>query len=146
MKQTYNRKRLLTKAIALALVAIFAIPTVVFANFQHGTLRGDGFALTDPVDNTYTGRALTNRLIAQLQFTDLPANPLDQDAIIRGAAIEVFRPNTRQFRPTAPVTREEAIAYALRAAGLSEQAREIGQDQADQLPPGSTLGAMCTSA
>jgi len=142
MKISHINRKILTRVLAFMLAVAVAIPTVAFAAFPSGTLRGDGFILTDPVANTYTGRPLADRLINQLQFTDLPENPNDQDAIIRGAAMEIFRPDTRQFRPDAPITREEAIAYALRAAGLSEQSREIGRIEAAQLPPGSTLGAV----
>ena len=125
----YNRK-ILKRVVALALAALVVLPTIAFAAFPQSTLRGDGFALTDPVANTYTGRTQASRLVSQLQFTDLPSDNAAQDAIIRGSAIEVFRPDTRQFRPDYAVTRGEAITYALRAAGLSERAREIGQDNA----------------
>lgn len=135
-----RNSKFLTKAVILMLITALILPTIAFANFPHGTLRGDGFIVTDPVDNTYTGRPQASRLINQIQFTDLPSDARTQDAIIRGAALEIFRPDTRQFRPNALVTNEEAIVYALRAAGLSEQARTTGQTELDRLPQGSPLG------
>ena len=136
----HSIRRIIARGTALVLAAAIMLPGAVFANFPHGTLRGDGFAQTDEVQNTYTGRPQASRLIDQIQFTDLPGDPAVQDAIIRGAALEVFRPATRQFRPNAAVTNEEAIAYALRAAGLSQQAMTRGQDEAAGLPEGSELG------
>ena len=99
----------------------------------------DGFILTDSPENTYTGRSQMERLIQQLQFTDLPENESARDAIIRGFALEIFRPDSNQFRPDAPIMWEEGVVYALRIAGLSQRARQLGQDIAGENPLGLPL-------
>jgi len=114
------------KAASLTLALIMLIPSVVIAD--------DELINTDPVANTYIGRSGVTELIPQLQFTDLPTNASQRNAIVRGGAFEVIRPEAGTFRPSAPVTREEAIVFALRAAGLSEQAMTAGQNMAGDLP------------
>ena len=99
----------------------------------------DSFILTDSPENTYTGRSQMERLIQQLQFTDLPENESARDAIIRGFALEIFRPVSNQFRPDAPVLWEDGVIYALRIAGLSGRARQLGQDIAGANPLGLPL-------
>jgi len=111
-----NKSRTFKRAVCFALVLIFAFPAMIVAR--------DATILTDPVQNTYIGRQNANRLIGQLQFGDLPINPAYRDAIIRSGALEIMRPGaeTGVFRPNALITHEEAIAYSLRAAGLSYRA------------------------
>ncbi|MCL2217935.1 MAG: S-layer homology domain-containing protein [Defluviitaleaceae bacterium] len=125
--------RMFTRAICLALVAIMLLPSVVFGV--------DELVHIDPVANTYTGRAQAPQLINQLLFMDLPDGETVREAIIRGGALEVIRPEAAQFRPTQAVTREEAIAFALRAAGQSSEARALGESMAEAGElPGLPLG------
>ena len=128
MKQFYKQ---IARVVAFVLVAALLLPTIVVGR--------DAFILTDDVDNTYNGRPQMASFIQQLQFTDLPANPAAQDLIIRAHALEIFRPTSPQFRPDASVTWEEGISYALRLAGLSQRARQLGQDNAGVNLPGTPL-------
>jgi hypothetical protein len=50
-----------------------------------------------------------------------------------------MRPGAAQFRPNALVTRQEAVIYALRAAGLSDLARSMATALADGLPADTPL-------
>jgi hypothetical protein len=128
------------RAICFALVLILTVSVTVFAEEGNGSNQTeDGLIQTDPVDNEFVGRPQANRLIQQLQFTDLPASAALQDAIIRSGALEVIRPDAPQFRPNAPVTNEEAIVFALRAAGLSTMAIVMATAQAEEFPEGTTL-------
>ena len=124
-------RKSIARALCFVLVTILLLPTAVVGR--------DGFILTDPVENTYTGRSQMERLIQQLQFTDLPENESARDAIIRGFALEIFRPVSNQFRPDAPIMWEDGVIYALRIAGLSERARQLGQDTAGENPLGLPL-------
>ena len=120
------KKKFLTQAVSLALATIMLLPASV-------AVAQDELIHIDPVSNTYTGRPQAAQLITQLQFTDLPAGEGFREAIIRGGALEVIHPEAAQFRPNAPVSREEAIAFALRAAGRSDEARALGEAMADDL-------------
>lgn len=136
------KKTAFKRAVCFALVLIFALPAVVLGeNGANGTAT-DGLALVDPVENTYIGRTQANRLIGQLQFTDLPANDAHRDAVVRSGALEIIRGGARNFRPNAAVTREEAITYALRAAGLSEMAVTLAATH--DLPPDTPLSVAWT--
>ncbi|MCL1884574.1 MAG: S-layer homology domain-containing protein [Defluviitaleaceae bacterium] len=146
------------RIICFALILIIAIPATVFgengnasdagagvnadvgANGANGGNSDDRLMQTETVEGTYVGREQAHRLIQQLQFNDLPANAAVQDAIIRSHALEIMRPGSAQFRPNALVTREEAITYALRAAGLSDMALTMATAQASDLPEGTPLG------
>ncbi|MCL2047994.1 MAG: S-layer homology domain-containing protein [Defluviitaleaceae bacterium] len=146
-------KKPFMQAICFALVLILIIPAISLADEPtqaNGTNAAantaasgqteDALILTDPVNNEFVGRLQANRLIQQLQFTDLPENNANREVIIRGGALEIMHPTQSQFRPTAPITNEEAISYALSAAGLSELALTMAEAQPD-LPEGTPVGA-----
>ncbi|MCL2188952.1 MAG: S-layer homology domain-containing protein [Defluviitaleaceae bacterium] len=131
------RKNLPARVIAFALALVFLFPTGVSA-------RVDRFILTDPVRNTYTGRPNTLPMISGLAFTDMPPSGDARDAIVRSGALGSFMPQGGAFRPNAPVTRGEAIAYIVRAAGFSDEARERVATTAPTLPEGSNLALAVT--
>ncbi|MCL2199021.1 MAG: S-layer homology domain-containing protein, partial [Defluviitaleaceae bacterium] len=128
-------KTTLKRALCFALILVISGPYAVFAN---GEGTEDFLIQTDPVESTYIGRVQASRLIQQLRFTDLPPTQAGQDAIIRSGALEAIRPAAPTFRPNAPITREEAIAYSLRTAGLSEMAMLMAT--ALDIPPNTPLG------
>jgi len=138
------RKSLFMRAMCLALAFILAASATFFAedvaapgtNGNFGAME-DALIQTDPVDNTYTGRANVNALIHQLQFTDLPEGY--RDAVIRSHALEIFRPSGGVFRPNAVVSNEEAIALAVRVMGHSNSARERAVEIIEDLPQGVPL-------
>ncbi|MCL2387038.1 MAG: S-layer homology domain-containing protein [Defluviitaleaceae bacterium] len=131
------------RAVCFTLALIIMVPVMAFGDYSNGA-NADGLILTDPVDNTYIGRPHASTLIEQLQFTDLPANPAHQDAIIRAGARLIMRPDGRQFNPNAPITNEEALIYVLRLTELDEgelgeTAMALGIRLADDLPPNTPL-------
>ncbi|MCL2577451.1 MAG: hypothetical protein FWE27_05300 [Defluviitaleaceae bacterium] len=136
------KKVIFKRAVCIALVLVFAVPAVVFSENGNGVRTEDALIQTDPVDNTYTGRPQASTLIQQLQFTDLLPGSENSDAIIRSGALEIIRPTTGQFRPTTPVTNEEAITYAVRLQGLSEDARARSVAIAADLPDGVPLNTI----
>jgi hypothetical protein len=127
-----NRTWLRQVALLFILMISFLFPTAVFAN-------DDRFILTDPVLNTYTGRPNVVPLIDGLSFSDLPQDLAQRDAIVRGGALGVFMPEGGNFNPGSSVLRGQAIIYALRAAGLSEDARSLTNEVTPSLPEGSSL-------
>ena len=136
------KNRFFMRAVCLALVAILVVPAMIFGNNGNGA--EDGLIQIDPVErNTYTGRPQATRLIGQLQYADMPVGHSAAEAIVRAGVFDIMRPVSPQFRPNAPVTREEAVAYALRAAGLSDRARALGVTRTAELdlPPNTPLSA-----
>ncbi|MCL1844726.1 MAG: S-layer homology domain-containing protein, partial [Defluviitaleaceae bacterium] len=104
----------------------------------NGGDTADGLITTDRADNTYVGRSQASRLITQLQYTDMPDNTAIRDAIVRSGALEIIRPTAATFRPSAAVTREEAIMYAMRLAGHSDAA--MAHAATLDLPENTPLG------
>jgi hypothetical protein len=125
-------KKTIYKILSLTLIFIFLLPASVYA-------RVDRFILNDPVLNTFSGRPNTGPLVSGLAFNDLPMNMAQRDAIVRGGALGVFMPTGGSFNPDRSVPRGEAIMYALRAAGLSEEARDGSLDIVQDLPAGASL-------
>ncbi|MCL2500300.1 MAG: S-layer homology domain-containing protein [Defluviitaleaceae bacterium] len=125
-------KNILTRIIALVIMFAIIFSTTAYANV-------DRFIRNDPVLNTYTGRPNVIPLINGLTFSDLPPDLTQRDAIVRSGALGVFMPEGGNFNPNASVTRGQAIAYALRAAGLSEEARDRTIDIVPSLPEGTAL-------
>jgi len=126
--------------VCIALVLLFIVPSVITG--ENGNVTEDALIQTDPVDNTYIGRPQATTLIQQLQFTDLPAGLENRDAIIRSGALEIIRPVSGQFWSDAAVTNEDAISYAVRLMGLSDDARERSVPIAEDLPSGVPLNTV----
>ncbi|MCL2203099.1 MAG: S-layer homology domain-containing protein [Defluviitaleaceae bacterium] len=126
------RVKILARIAMLAMALMLLFPMAVFA-------RPDRFILNDPVLNTYTGRPNVAPLIRGLAFPDLPPNLAQRDAIVRGGALGVFMPEGGNFNPAGNVPRGQALTYIVRAAGLSEDARERTAAVAPTLPEGTAL-------
>jgi hypothetical protein len=109
------------KAAALILIWIFA--QCVCANAYAET---DEYISKDPVIHTYTGRAEARDMIKNLDFTDLPEDFWAKDAIVRNGALNIVKGYDKRYQPDAIVSKEEAIAFVLRAIGLEEQAQTAG--------------------
>jgi len=125
-------KKILHRTVSLIITFVFIFSTAAYASV-------DRFIRNDPILNTYTGRPNVIPLIQGLTFSDLPPDLAQRDAIVRGGALGVFMPEGGRFNPAAPVTRGQAIMYALRAAGLSEEARDRTIDIVPTLPENSPL-------
>ena len=131
------RRNLFTKIIAATLALLLIIPQGVYA-----TDRSDDFIFSDPVLNTFTGHLEGAQLIQNLRFLDMPSDPMAQDAIVRSGIYNLIKGDGSQFRPGASMTIQEALAFALRAAGLEAQAITAGQANIDTLPLGATAQDM----
>jgi hypothetical protein len=131
----FVNKKVFASFTALVLIFVFLFSTTAYA-------RVDRFILNDPVLNTYTGRPNITPLIDGLSFADLPQNLTQRDAIVRGGALGIFMPEGGNFNPNANVLRGQAIRYAVRAAGLSQEARERTNDVAEDLPDNTNLATV----
>ena len=104
------------RVIAAALATLMLLP----GQIAYG--RTDDFIMRDPIAHTFTGRHEGSQLIGNLQFNDLPADTTAQDAIVRSGVYNLFTHAGNQFRPNAPLTRQEAAVFVLRANGISAAA------------------------
>jgi len=127
---TYRRIAAFVVAVLLALPVHF-----IYANPQR---RTDDFIFSDPVDNTFTGHREGAQLINNLRFTDLPRDPLAQDAIIRSGVYNLIKGEAPLFRPREYMTNQEALSFVLRAAGFETEAIVQAAAEVGNLPPDAT--------
>ena len=126
-------KRSLARAACFILIFSLVLSTTASAAVR------DEFIRTDPIDNTYIGRPNIEPLLDGIRFPDLPPDPSLQEAVARGAAMGVFMPDGGTFQPNQVLTRYQAITYALRVAGLSEDARARTANVITLLPDNAPL-------
>ena len=120
--------------IAAMLTVLLLIPAqLIYANPAR---RTDDFIFSDPVSNIFTGHREGAQLVSNLRFTDLPGDPAAQDAIVRSGAYNLIKGSAPLFRPGAYMTVQEAISFALRAAG--NEAAALAAGNAEPLPYGAT--------
>lgn len=98
----------------------------------------DDFIFSDPVDRTFVGHREGAQLVWNLRFTDMPGSAAAQDAIVRSGAYNFIKGEAPLFRPNAPMTIQESLAFALRAGGFEEQALAAAGAEMDVLPIGAT--------
>ncbi|MCL2399753.1 MAG: S-layer homology domain-containing protein [Defluviitaleaceae bacterium] len=117
------------RVIAAGLATLMILP----GQMAYG--RTDGYIMSDPVVDTFTGRQEGAQLIGNLQFTDMPADPTAQDAIIRSGALNLIKGEGTAFRPGAFMTNQEALAFVLRAANREAEALALGIAERDAVFP-----------
>lgn len=118
-------------------LTFIVVLTLLFAHAAYA--KTDGYIYSDPVANTYAGRAEASQLISNLRFTDMPADISSQDAIVRSGVLNMIKGYEPQYRPNAAVTKEEALAFVLRTVGLENAAQASGVALQATLPADSPL-------
>ena len=77
----------------------------------------------------YFGNDLANSVISNINFTDINENSWAKEAIYEMSALGLlngFKDAAGRFGRTVPLTKEEAIAVAYRAAGREAEAQQLG--------------------
>lgn len=106
--------------------SIFLASAFCFLNINNAFATTDDKIFTDQVYNTYNGTTDAKPLITNLKFTDVPNNYWAKEAITKSGALDIVKGYDRKYRPKSFVTNQEALAFALRIAGLEEQAQAEG--------------------
>ncbi len=79
--------------------------------------------------NVFYGDSGANAVINYLKYTDVNTNTWSKEAIYETGALSItkgFRDANGRFGRTVPITKEEAIAIAYRAAGREAEAQQLG--------------------
>ena len=106
--------------------SIFLASAFCFLNINNAFATTDDKIFTDQVYNTYNGTTDAKPLITNLKFTDVSNNYWAKEAITKSGALDIVKGYDRKYRPKSFVTNQEALAFALRIAGLEEQAQAEG--------------------
>lgn len=101
---------------------------MVITNFVNVLAYSDDRILTDPIENTYTGRVEATDMIRNANFIDIDTDYWAREAIARTVALNLVKGYDAEYRPDDPVTNQEAIAYAIRVIGQENEAQQAGVD------------------
>ena len=80
-------------------------------------------------DALYYGDSAATAILGNLNYTDVSRNVWSRDAIYEAGALGIVKGNNeanRLFGRTVPLTKEEALAIAYRAAGREAEAQQLG--------------------
>lgn len=136
VKMMFRNKNRIFAIVLTLLLFTQALPTLtVYAMIPTTT---DDFIFSDPVLNTFSGSREGAVLAGNLQFVDLPGDAAAQNAIIRSSVFNFFKGTGPQFRPNAYMSIQEALAFALRAAGYETAAVAAAAAELGTLPLGAT--------
>lgn len=86
----------------------------------------DDRILTDPIENTYTGRLEATDMIRNANFIDIPTDSQLSEAIARTVSLNLIKGYEAEFRPDEPVRNQEAVAAAIRVTGQEDAAQQAG--------------------
>lgn len=122
------------KKVSIALVGLLLVSQIgVFS-----AVIEDQKIVSEPVANVYTGRTIGGTISSNLQFSDVAKSYWGREAITRMGALDVtkgyYENGKRAFKPTQKMSKQEAIAFIIRALGREADALKI----AEALPPGQT--------
>ena len=124
----FKRKAKLSLIIVAFLVLLTEISPPVSPLFPFAT-AGGALAAEIP-EATYTGDTAAAAVLGNLGYTDLAGgNIWSKEAIYETGALGVvkgFATTSKKFGRTIPLTKEEAIAIAYRAAGREAEALQAG--------------------
>ncbi len=108
----------------LAFVLVFSL---MINTLSYGAIEEDRGIVSADIDNTYVGRSSATVMQTNLDFSDVADSYWGKEAISRMGALDITKGyiigGVRQFRPTAQMSKEEAIAFIMRAIGLEEEAK-----------------------
>jgi len=120
--------KIVHKSVSLALVAVFLSSAIL-----HAEVVDDFIFLDAEEDNIiWDGTSAAIDIISSNQFNDLGA-AWPGEVVARSAALGIIRGEGASFRPNDYITREEALAFVIRAIGLSGQATALGSALEQQL-------------
>jgi len=121
----------MTKLKRYVAVLLAAVLMLVSSNLEAFAWTTDYYIFVDPVANTYNGTAMAPVMIQNLQrFGDLPEDLASRDAVVRSGVFNLIKGDT-SFRPNDAMTRQEALAFAVRAAGREADAVGAAARMAD---------------
>lgn len=120
----------------ISVIMVFILAITLFTNvFGYS----DDRILTDPVENTYTGRVEATDMIRNANFIDIPSDYWAREAIVRTTALNIIKGYSAEYRPDDIVTNQEAIAYAIRVIGQEDAAQQAGVALMETNPNLSTV-------
>ena len=122
------------KFLAFSLSIVVSIST-----FSNVFAMTEATIFSDPVENTYIGRAQATDTILNLQFTDLPEDDSQRESIIRIGALDIVKGYDQMFDPQGEVSIEEALAFVIRTIGGEEAAKTAAVTASALAPPDSPL-------
>lgn len=109
-----------SKTMVLACMLAFSSCTNAFAITDNAIFR-------DVVQDTYSGNDEAKATIPNLKFYDVPNGYWAKEAITKAGALNLIKGYDRSFRPSASVSNEEALAFAIRVMGLEKEAQAEGE-------------------
>lgn len=124
----------LIRKISIAMVGImFVSQSGIFS-----AVLEDQKIVSEPIANVYTGRSIGNTMTDNLKFSDVSSGFWGREAITRMGALDISKGyienGARSFKPNQEMSKEEAIAFIIRALGREADALQI----AETLTPGAT--------
>lgn len=120
-------ERLFTKELRRKTTAWILTIGILAAGMLH---FGTGFAIAEQApEKVYYGSSEAQSILANLNYSDVTGNIWSKEAIYQTGALGIVKGlggGSRTFGRTVPLTKEEALAVVLRAAGREAEAYELG--------------------
>ncbi len=133
---THTSKRLvfMIGKIFSTFILIFSL---LVSSVSYGAIEEDRGIVSADIDNIYVGRSTGTLMQSNLQFSDVEDDYWGKEAISRMGALDITKGyvvgGVRQFRPRVEMSKEEAIAFIMRAIGLEEEAK-LAAENLNQIP------------
>ena len=105
---------------------IMAIVMVLVMGLSGVFVFADDYILRDEVEGIYTGSTAAAALINAARFNDVAPGSALAEVVARNVALGIITTDGPNFRPNDNLTRQEALAFAMRVAGLSGEAVALG--------------------
>lgn len=123
-----NKKRWIGVLLVLLSVVIHPI---------EAAIKEDEGIVSATIENQYLGRVASDDIKTAVSYTDVGANYWGKEAITRmsvlGVSTGYVSGNSKQFRPNNQVSKQEALAFILRALGYEQEAKRAAEN-IGQLP------------
>jgi len=118
----YSKKKSI-KYISLLMIGVLLISSSII----YGAIEEDEGIASAVIANEYIGRKVSDKLVSNINFTDVSAKYWGREAIMRMGALDVTKGysvnGVKQFKPTEDMSKQEALAFIIRAIGLEEEAK-----------------------
>jgi hypothetical protein len=120
------------------IVAVIMLISIFISQTMGVYAVQDTRILLDPVQNTYGGRTEAVPMIQNLTFNDMQGHWAHESAV-RAGALGMMSSSGGSFNPNANISKQNAIAYVVRAVGMENYAVELAPAASENIAQGANL-------
>lgn len=123
------------------ILAVMMAMLLLLQSFSMTYSATDQSILSEPVSNVYVARTVGSVVLQNINFLDMSSH-WAEEPVIRLGALDIVKGYDGNYRPSAAVSKQEALALLLRVIGMEQAAILAAQQIETQNPTNGALNSI----